>query len=78
MGINTKDFALLLITAILAILALFCYDVGNSANCIKPGIGDGMLTISMASGILTILTGVNLTIMQKKRRRKLWDLLRGT
>ena len=76
MGLDSTNLTLLLITAILAILAFFCYDVGNSANCIKPGIGDGMLTISMASGLLTILTGVNLSIMQRRKKRKLWDLFR--
>lgn len=76
MGFDSTDYALVMIITILVIMAFFCYEVGNSANGIKPGIGDRMLTISMASGLLTILTGVNLTIMQRKKKRKLWDLFR--
>ena len=66
----SAHFALAVMLIILISLAVFCYDLGCSANVIRPGTGDTMIGISAASGLLTVLTGVNLTMIHKGKRKK--------
>jgi hypothetical protein len=67
--------ALALLLLILVFMSVFCYDVGSSANSIKPGIGDGMCNIAAASGLLAVLTGLNLAGNIRKKR-KWWEFFR--
>jgi len=62
--------ALIVMIVVLVFIAAFCYDLGCSANTIRPGTGNGMLNIAAASGLLTVLTGINLTLLYKDRKRK--------
>ncbi len=62
--------ALIVMIVVLVFIAAFCYDLGCSANTIRPGTGNGMLNIAAASGLLTVLTGINLTLLYKNRKSK--------
>ncbi len=67
--------AIFLLMALSIFLTFFCYDVGYSANGIRPGIGDGMYNIAAASGLLAVLTGLNLAGKIRKRK-KWWEFFR--
>lgn len=66
--LSTK-FISVVIIAVLVSLAAFCYDLGRSANTIRPGTGDGMFNIATAAGLLTILTTINLTLLHKSKKK---------
>jgi O-antigen/teichoic acid export membrane protein len=70
MGLASVKSALFMMIIILIFLAAFCYDLGCSANTIRPGTGNRMLSISAASGMLTILTAVNLTLLFKGKIKR--------
>ena len=69
MGFINVNSALVVIIVVLVVMTAFCYDLGRSANEIKPGAGDGMTSIAMAAGLLTILTAVNVTVAYGKKRK---------
>jgi len=61
--------ALVVMAALLAFIAVFCYDVGCSANTIRPGRGDPMITISGAAVAFTLLTGLNAAYVHRRGGR---------
>ena len=66
MGFIDVNSVLVVIILVLVAMTAFCYDLGRSANDIKPGAGDPMTSIAMAAGLLTILTAVNVTVAYRK------------
>ncbi len=61
------NYVLGVMILVLVFIAVFCYDLGSSANTILPGRGDGLISISAASGAFVVLTAVNLVLLQKKK-----------
>ncbi len=65
----SAPFAFVVMIVVLLFLAVFCYDLGCSANTIRPGTGNGMINIAAAAGLLTVLTSVNLTLLHKSKKK---------
>jgi hypothetical protein len=70
MGLISMPSVLGVFILVLLFLAAFSYDLGCSANTIRPGTGDGMISIATASGLLTVLAGINLTLVYKTTKGK--------
>jgi len=67
MELKSLKFAFAAALVFLIVIAYFCYDLGCAANGIRPGTGDAMLSIAVASGLLTVLTAVNLSFLHLRK-----------
>jgi hypothetical protein len=52
---------------ILAFLAVFCYEVGCSANSLLPGRGNSMLGLGASAAVFTTLVAMNIVLLTKGR-----------
>ena len=68
-GMSVKA-ALVVMAGLLAFIAAFCYDLGCSANTIRPGRGDVLITISGAAVAFTLLTALNVAFVHRRMGRR--------
>lgn len=67
---NNEKIAFGLILVILVIICTFSYDLGVSSNTIRNGQGNGLIGISAASGLFTVLMALNLSIIIRNEKRQ--------
>ena len=69
MGFINVNSVFIVVIAVLVFLAMFCYDLGASADQIRPGAGAGMTGLALVAGLVTVFTAATITFTYNNKRK---------